>query len=91
MFSCMQVPLLLEAGRREFSRNKDSVRLACFTQGAEANLKNWAIRSSAMGHYEIASSARWHYEKYLVIQIDPLTPWISLAKKYSFNRSHVFP
>ena len=61
MFSCMQVPLLLEAGRREFSRNKDSVRLACFTQGAEANLKNWAIRSSAMGHYEIASSARWTF------------------------------
>ena len=53
--------------------------------------KNKAVQSSAMGHYETASSARWHYEKSLiVIQLDPQTPRISHAQKLFFPQIPCF-
>ena len=52
--------------------------------------KNKAVQSSAMGHYEIASSARWHYEKSLVIQLDPQTPRIYFAQILFFSTNPMF-
>ena len=52
--------------------------------GQCATKKNKPVQSSAMGHYETASSARWHYEKSLVRGF----LWL---KNYFFNQFHVFP